>query len=98
MTLKQKNEIIAEVAALLEKTIIVDEERVVPNIVHNVNQPVEMLTIKECAETVSGLSEHTVRQLVKQGKISFIRTGAGNNGKILVSKSALIDYLNGNAA
>ena len=98
MTLKQKNVIIAEMVALLEKTIIVDEERIVPNIVHNVNQPVEMLTIKERAETVSRLSEHTVRQLVKQGKISFIRTGAGNNGKILVSKSALMDYLNGNAA
>lgn len=98
MTLKQKNAIIAEIVALLEKTIIVDEEPIVPNIVHNVNQSVEMLTIKECAETVSGLSEHTVRQLVKQGKISSIRTGAGNNGKILVSKSALIDYLNGNVA
>ena len=98
MTLKQKNAIITEVMALLEKTIIVDEEPIVTNIVHSINQPIEMLTIKECAETVCGLSEHTVRQLVKQGKISFIRTGAGNNGKILVSKSALIDYLNGNAA
>ena len=98
MTLKQKNAIIAEVVALLEKTIIVDDEPIVPNIVYNVNHPIEMLTIKECAETVCGLSEHTVRQLVKQGKVAFIRTGAGNNGKILLSKSALIDYLSGNAA
>ena len=98
MTLKQKNAIIAEVVAILEKTIIVDQEQLVPNIVYSINQNIEMLTIKECADTVSGLSEHTVRQLVKQGKISFIRTGAGNNGKILVSKSALMDYLNGNAA
>ena len=95
MTLKQKNAIIAEV---LEKNIIVDEDHPCQQIMHTVKQPIEMLTIKECAETVCGLSEHTVRQLVKQGKISFIRTGAGNNGKILVSKSALLDYLNGNAA
>ena len=30
---------------------------------------VEMLTIKESAALISGLSEHTVRQLVKQGKV-----------------------------
>ena len=56
---------------------------------------VEMLTIKESAALISGLSEHTVRQLAKQGKIKSVRTGAGRNGKILVNKADLIAYFNG---
>ena len=56
---------------------------------------VEMLTIKESAELISGLSEHTVRQLVRQGKVKSVRTGAGRNGKILVNKADLIAYFNG---
>ena len=60
-------------------------------------EPVEMLTIKECSEAVSGLSEHTVRQLVAQKKIPYIRTGQGKRGKILISKSALLDYMKGAA-
>ncbi|HNZ99754.1 helix-turn-helix domain-containing protein [Ruminococcus sp.] len=54
-----------------------------------------MLTIKESAALISGLSEHTVRQLVKQGKAKSVRTGAGRNGKILVNKADLIAYFNG---
>ena len=57
--------------------------------------PTEMLTIHEAAQTVKGLSEHTVRQLAAQGKIPSIRTGAGKNGKILIPKAALLDYCNG---
>lgn len=98
MTLRQKNEIIAEIAALLEKKLIADEETPIPRITHTINTPLEMLTIKECTEAVSGISEHTVRQLVKQGKVAFIRTGASSNGKILVSKNALLDYLDGKTA
>ncbi|MDE6593923.1 MAG: helix-turn-helix domain-containing protein [Oscillospiraceae bacterium] len=56
-----------------------------------------MLTIKECAAAVKGLSEHTVRQLVAQEKIPYIRTGQGKNGKILISKSALLAYFGGTA-
>ena len=55
-------------------------------------EKVEMLTIKESAELISGLSEHTVRQLVKQGKVKSIRTGEGRNGKILVNKADLVAY------
>lgn len=54
---------------------------------------IEMLTIKECAQTVHGLSEHTIRQLVAQNKIPYIRTGQGKRGKILINKRALLDYL-----
>ena len=56
---------------------------------------VEMLTIKESAALISGLSEHTVRQLVAQNKIKYIRTGEGVRGKILVNKADLIAYFNG---
>lgn len=58
-------------------------------------QLTEMLTIHEAAQTVKGLSEHTVRQLVAQGKVPSIRTGLGVKGKILIPKAALLDYLNG---
>lgn len=59
---------------------------------------VEMLTIKESAALISGLSEHTIRQLVKQGKVKSVRTGEGKNGKILVNKADLIAYFNGKVA
>ena len=52
-----------------------------------------MLTVKECAALVPGLSEHTVRQLVKRGDVAYIRCGAGERGKILVSKDSLLKYL-----
>ncbi len=54
----------------------------------------EMLTIKECSEIAKGLSEHTIRQLAIQGKIPSVRTGRGKNGKILISREALLRYLN----
>ena len=53
---------------------------------------VEMLTVKECIDVIQGLSEHTVRQLVAQNKIKYIRTGEGVRGKILVNKADLLDY------
>ena len=55
-------------------------------------EKVEMLTIKESAELISGLSEHTVRKLVAQGKVKSVRTGEGERGKILVNKADLIEY------
>ena len=58
-----------------------------------VDKPMEMLTIKECAALVDGLSEHTVRMLCSQDKIAHVRAGAGRNGKILVSKVSLLKYL-----
>ena len=59
---------------------------------------VEMLTIKESAAFISGLSENTVRQLVRQGKVKSVRTGEGRNVKILVNKADLIAYFNGKGA
>ena len=91
MTIKQRNELIEAVSALLEKMIPVEDERQTIT----VSKPAfpEMLTIKECAALVSGLTEHTVRMLVKQNKVRYIRCGQGTRGKILVSKESLLKYL-----
>ena len=65
---------------------------------HEEDKPVEMLTIRECTKIIHGLSEHTVRQLVRQGKVKSVRTGAGRNGKILVNKADLVEYFQGKGA
>ena len=97
MTLKQKNNLIAEIIALLEKSIIVDDESPKPQVCTAQSQPLEILTIKECSQVVNGLSEHTVWQWIAQGLIPYIRTGHGKSGKILISKSVLLKFLD-NAA
>lgn len=80
MTQERKNAIVDDIMALLIQ--LTDEEAVA----ETKAKSVEMLTIKECTEVVRGLSEHTVRQLVAQGKVKYIRTGQGKHGKILVNK------------
>ena len=87
---RKQQEVINRILNLL--TELVDElpaERQVET------KPVEMLTIKECTETVKGISEHTIRKLVAQEHVRYIRTGEGKRGKILVSKQSLLDYLGG---
>ena len=91
MTIKQKKEIIAAVSALLEKMIPAEDNT--PTITMNKPALPEMLTVKECTALVSGLTEHTVRMHVKQGKVRYIRCGEGARGKILVSKDSLLKYL-----
>ena len=86
-----RHEIIAQISTLLRQ--LENGEPTEKEIENNSEKPLEMLTIKECAETISGLSEHTIRQLVAQNKIPFIRTGQGKRGKILINKSALLDFL-----
>ena len=80
-----------QIAELLRQLITTEE----PSAEKAEDKPTkpEMLTIKECAALVDGLTEHTVRQLVKQEKDAYIRSGAGRNGKILVSKASLLKYL-----
>lgn len=84
MTLERKNAIIDDIMSLLIQ--LTNEEAVI----ETKTKPVEMLTIKECTQVVNGLSEHTVRQLVAQGKVKYIRTGQGKRGKILVNKEDLL--------
>ena len=91
MKLNEKNELILQVAELLRQMIPVED--VTPAKVENKPEIPELLTIKECAALIPGLSEHTVRQLVKRGQIAYMRSGAGERGKILVYKSSLLKYL-----
>lgn len=55
---------------------------------------IEMVSIKEAAELIKGVSESTVRQLVKQGKIKAIRLGEGENGKYAINKHSFLKYFN----
>ncbi len=93
MTITEKREIAEKIKELLLRLISDDESQES----HSESKPLEMLTIKECAEAVKGLSEHTIRHLVAQNKVPFIRTGQGKRGKILINKSALLDLLNKSA-
>jgi len=95
MTTNRKNELIAQLVNILSELIEVDSDNKVTEVSKNA---VEMLTVKECTDAVKGLSEHTVRKLIKQGKLPFIRTGEGRHGKILVNKTDLLDYFNGQTA
>lgn len=36
---------------------------------------------------------HSLRQLVAQDKVAYVRAGSGVRGKILVSKASLLKYL-----
>lgn len=95
MTTTQKKEIVDNILELLIQ-LTEDGENSVPQATKALTtDKVEMLTIKESAALISGLSEHTARQLVKQGKVKSVRTGEGRNGKILVNKADLIAYFNG---
>lgn len=93
MTLTQKKELIEQITQLLNTLIEVDTAEVTPTPSPTMDKPMEMLTVKECAALVDGLSEHTVRQLVAQNKIAFVRAGSGVRGKILVNKVSLLKYL-----
>ena len=86
-----RQEIISQISALRRQ--LENEEPTEKKIEKNSEKPLEMLTIKECTEVVKGISKHTIRQLVAQNKIPFIRTGQGKRGKILINKSALLDFL-----
>ena len=69
--MENKTEIMAQIVALLTQLMESENSNSTPEM--KTFAPVEMLTIKECTQAVSGLSEHTVRQLVVQKKIPYIR-------------------------
>ena len=93
MTLTEKKDLINQITAMLDKLIDVDAESPSTPAEPPIDKPMEMLTIKECAALVDGLSEHTVCMLCSQDKIAHVRAGVGRNGKILVSKVSLLKYL-----
>ena len=92
MTLERKAQLAKQLVAIIFELTSAGE---VPTDVIPVEQPkkpVEMLTLKESLDIIPGLSMHTLRQLVLQGKIKSVRCGAGIRGKILVSKDELLSY------
>ena len=89
MTTNRKNELIAQLVNILSELIEANDSEQVAKVKSEV---VEMLTVKEFTELIDGLSEHTVRMLVAQNKIKYIRTGEGVRGKILVNKADLLNY------
>ena len=95
MTTNSKQELISKIVTLLNELIDIEEKSSTKS--PKPDEKIEMLTIKECTELVKGLSEHTVRQLVAQDKIPYVRAGKGKNGKILIAKSTLLAYFGGTA-
>lgn len=85
MTQQQKADILKGLELLLDG--MVDEQAdILP-------EKCRMLTIRECAMEAEGLSEHTIRLLIKRGEIPAIRAGEGKSGKLLVPQAALMKYL-----
>ena len=95
MTAREKAMIITKITEWLERELHADDALPAPA-ASKTNNPPELLTLKGCTALVKGLSEHTVRQLAVQGIIPSIRTGTGRSSKILINKSALLDYVSGN--
>lgn len=93
MTMQRKKEILTQMMSLI--TEMAEDNSNAP--VKAEPEKVEMLTIKECTEVVHGFSEHSIRQLVAQGKIPHIRAGLGEHGKILINKTDLLAYLKATA-
>lgn len=73
------------------KTLPAQEE---PCVKHK-NKPA-MLTIKECVNNFSGITESSLRKWVKQGKIPHVRAGESGRGTILIDENCLSDFLRGN--
>lgn len=92
MTTNRKNELIAQLVNILSELIEANDPDQVSEIK---SDAVEMLTVKECTEAIKGLSEHTVRKLIAQGKLPYMRAGDGQRGKMLINKSDLLAYFNG---
>lgn len=54
------------------------------------DEPMEMLTIKECTELVKGLTSNTIRKMIARGELECVRAGCGTNGKILIPKANIV--------
>lgn len=94
MNKDNKQELIMQLIATLTAMLNEEGQSKIVSAGIEKEEKVEFLTIKQATEVVSGISEHTIRQLVAQGKISYIRTGQGKRGKILINKTSLLAYCN----
>ena len=95
MTTNRKNELIAQLVNILSELIETNDSERVAEVT---SDAVEVLTVKECTEAIKGLSEHTVRKLIAQGKLPYMRAGDGQRGKMLINKADLLAYFNGQTA
>lgn len=91
MSISNYQEAVKMAIAILQSTL--EDSAAEESAKHKDDAPIEMMTIKECVQKFPGLSEHTLRKLVIQDKIRHIRTGEGKRGKILIPKSAMLEYL-----
>lgn len=91
-TENRKTELYQQLIALLTELVAINATTPAQTTQPN---SVEMLTIKECAAIIPGLSEHTIRVLALKGAVPSVRTGEGKNGKILINKQSLLNYLSG---
>ena len=57
----------------------------------NTNEKIVMLTIKEAAALVDGLTEYRVREMCRSGELPCIKAGK----KYLINKDVLIRFLGG---
>ena len=89
--LNKNNAIIGQIQALLVQ--LAGQLAVSQTTAPEEQQPEELLTITECCDEVKGLTYFTVRQAVLRGELPAVRTGRGQNGKILISRSALQKYV-----
>lgn len=98
MDTAKRDRIIIKVIALLEEFIDTQEsdDNIVSEDSDTKASTTEMLTVRECTDLIQGLTAYSVRLLASSGKISSVRAGEGKNGKILVNKSSLLDYMNRN--
>ena len=64
---------------LFDQTKFSTAEKEVRNVLENIAK-IKMLTIKECAEIINGLSEHSIRKMILDGRLKSVRVGEGKRG------------------
>ena len=60
---------------------------------NQLNVPI-MWDIHQATEK-TGLSQFTIKQLIKNKQIKFIRTGVGKRGKFLINAQSLCNFMEG---
>lgn len=78
----EKQEILSQIMVLLSELVETNDNTLSPETTEPKEQKkVELLTIKEATQIISGLSEHTLRQLIHQNKIKYYVQGRAGMGK-----------------
>lgn len=94
MNVTTKNEIVEEIAQLLDKAMMLLERLKKSDKPEDSakQEDIELISLKDCGNVVKGLSEYSARQLALRGDVKSVRVGEGTRGKILINKRSLIDY------